>query len=172
MLFLFHGNRMSITSNPSVLLSSAAVVIRRLAHQHVPMRSNAVPLVLWDGVFAAFWNGLGRCPGKVISSHLDVIVGEFTELVVIHTQKLSLLACSEVKARDVVDGVGDDERHDECPSAGGKYVCDLDIKDFPLMTDPATGDDTSVHAIEADDIGCTKEGIGEEAENTGDAVLS
>lgn len=35
-------------------------------------------------------------PGQVITADLDVVVGEFTELVVIHTQQLGLFGCTEL----------------------------------------------------------------------------
>ena len=53
-------------------------------------------LALGYRVLAVDWLALGGCPGEVVTADLDVIVGEFTELVVVHTEELSLLRCAKL----------------------------------------------------------------------------
>lgn len=122
-------------------------------------------------MLATFWYSLGRRPGEVIPPHLDIVVGEFAKLVIIHAQEFSLLARAKVQAWDEVDSVGDEQRHAECPAAGSKDVGDLDVENFPLLTDPAAGDDAGIHPIKPDDVGRAEECVRQEAKNAGEAVL-
>lgn len=76
-----------------------------------------------------------------------------------------------MEAGDIVYAKGNDVGDTESPAGGGKDVSDLNIQLAPLVVDPATKNDASVHAVEADDVGCAEKGVGEEAEHAGDGVL-
>lgn len=72
---------------------------------------------------------------------------------------------------DEVDGVGNDESHDEGIAGACDDVRDLDVKLFPVVVRPATNNNASINAVQTDDVGCAKESVGKETEHTGDAML-
>lgn len=85
-LLLIESDGMSIASDTGMLLATAAVLARILAHEHITMLADAMAFVLGDVVATVAGRCLGGCPGEVISSNLNVVVCKFAQLVVIHTE--------------------------------------------------------------------------------------
>ena len=77
-----------------------------------------------------------------------------------------------MQPRDVVDGVCDDGGHDEGVAGGGDDVGDLDVHLSPVVIDEAAVDDASVDTVETDNVISAEEGVEEETEHAGDAMLS
>ena len=73
---------------------------------------------------------------------------------------------------DIVDGVSNDEGHDERIASASNDVSDLDVELFPILVREATNDDVGIDTIQADDVGGTKESIRNETKNACDTVLS
>jgi len=76
-----------------------------------------------------------------------------------------------VQSRNVVDSVRNDERHDESPSASCDDIGDLDVEQTVMVANPTAGDGAGVDTIEADDIRCAEEAVGEQSQNTCYSVL-
>lgn len=104
-------------------------------------------------------------------TYLDVVVGELAVLVVVHAKELSLFRGAEVETRDHVNGLGDDDRHDEHVGAARDNVGNLDIEQAEVPVEETTGD-TSVDAIQADNVVGSKEGVEKQTNNATDTVLS
>lgn len=172
MLLLVKTGGMAITSDTGVLLASAAVLAGVLAYEHVAMLADAMAFVLWDVMVAVMGRCLGGCPSEVISSDLDIVVGKFAQLVVIHTQQFGFLGSAKMKAWNKVDGVGNDEGHDEGIAGASNDVSNLDVELFIVLVNEATSDDAGVDTIQADDVGCAKESISNKTKNACDTVLS
>src|SRR5438105_3398074 len=62
---------------------------------------------------------LGRRPGKVVATNLNIVIGELAVLVVIHTQELGLLSSPELKSRNHVNNLCKDGRHDKGVTRAG-----------------------------------------------------
>lgn len=77
-----------------------------------------------------------------------------------------------MQAGDLVDDEGEKSGHEESPSGGRGNVCDLLGELDPFVLDPAAGVETSVDAIEADNVGRSENAVEEKADHTSDAVLS
>lgn len=58
---------------------------------HLAVLMDAVAVALGDVALGLGRLVLGGCPGEVISAHLDVIVGELAELVVVHAEEFGFL---------------------------------------------------------------------------------
>lgn len=162
---------MPITSDASVLLAVAAVITRVLAHEHISVLADTVSLVLWDTVSRVHWLCLSWCPSEIISPDLNVVICELAQLVIIHAEELGFLRCAEVKTGDEVDGVGKNSRHDEGVAGTRDDVGDLDVELFVVVVGPAADNDASIDAVKTNNVGCAKEGVGGQAEHTGDTVL-
>lgn len=129
---------------------------------------------LADGDFFAFGVlslGCG-CPREVIPSDLYVVVGEFTELVVVHAEEFSFFGSAEVETGDVVDDKGKDGGDDKGIGGRGDDVGDLDVHLAPVPLEETSGNDASVDAVEADDVVGTENGIEEQTNHAADGVLS
>lgn len=163
---------MAIASDARMLLAIAAMFAGVLAHEHITMLTDPMAFVLGNVVTSVHGGRFGRSPSEVISSDLNVVVCEFTQLIVIHPKQLGFLGSAEVKTRDEVDGVGEDGGHDEGVGSAGDNVGDLDVELLVIVIDPATGNDAGVDPVETDDVGCAEQGVGEEAEHPGHTVLS
>lgn len=118
------------------------------------------------------WMRLCGSPSKIIPPHLNVVIRELAELIIIHTQKLGFLRRSQVESRDEVDGVRQDQAHDEGVGASSDNVGDLNVKLCPISVDPASSDDAGVDAIKTDDVGRAEDGIEDQTDYSGDTVLS
>lgn len=174
LLLLLRHYSMTITSNTRMFFSSAAVItwVRIFTQEHLAMLTDTMAFVLWDTVLTIMRRCLGGSPREIISPDLNVVVCEFTELIVVHAEKLCFLGCAEVEAGDEVDGVGDDGGHDEGVAGGCDNVGDLDVELFVVVIDPAAGDYASVDTVKPDNVTSTEESVGEESEHTSDTVLS
>lgn len=163
-----HG--VAIASNACV--SVVAALARCLALEHLAVLGNAVTLALGNRVL--FGNGvvLSGGPGKVITTDLDVIVGELAELVVVHTEEFGFFRGAEMKTGDLVDAEGEERAHDECVGSAGHNVRDLNVHLLPVVVDPSSLGDTVVHSIETDNVGCSENAVEEKTDHTGDTVLS
>ena len=135
------------------------------------MLIDAVTLMHGDMLFLAEGIAAARGPGEIIAADFDVIVGELAELVVVHAEEFGFFGGAQVEAWDAVDGVCEEEGDRKGPAGGGEDVGGLDVELLVFVVDPAACDVACAYAVEADDVGCTEEGVGEEAENAGDAVL-
>ena len=154
----------------------AAVAIRLAVllatGEHITVLSDAMAVGGRDSVFSVDGLALRGGPGEVISSDLNIIVGEFSELVIIHTQEFGLFRSTEMKTWNKVDTVGEYGGHDEGVGGGGNDVGNLDVHLLVILIEEASVDDTSVYTIETDDVGCTEHRVEEETDHTGDTVLS
>lgn len=84
-----HGHGVAVSTDTSVLV--AAVLAGCLALEHLAVLGDAVALTLRYAVLAVEGLTLCRGPGEVVATDLDVVVGEFAELVVVHTKEFGLL---------------------------------------------------------------------------------
>lgn len=164
---------MAVAADASVFVSGAAagVVAGGLALEHLRVSGDAVAVALRDLVVGTIGLVLCRRPGQVISAHLDVVVGELAELVVVHAEEFGLLAGAQVQARDLVDDEGNCRAHAERPGGRCGDVGDLHVQLLPVVLDPAAVDGAGVYAIQADDVGCGEDAVEEEADHAGDSVL-
>lgn len=76
-----------------------------------------------------------------------------------------------MQTRDEVDAISEDSGHDKGVAGCGDDVGDLDVELLPVVFDPAGGAVVDVDAVEADDVGGAEEGVEDEADHAGDAVL-
>lgn len=111
------------------------------------------------------------CPGEVVATDLHVIVCELAQLVIVHAEKLGFFGSSELEAWNLIDDESEDGGDDEGVSGGSADVAELDIELLPIVLDPTTSVETSVHTIETNNVACTEYTIGEEAKHAGDPVL-
>lgn len=162
---------MPISADARMFFSTAAMIARILAQQHGTVLADAMSFILWDIMSGISLLGLSRCPGKVISSDLDVVVGKFTQLVIVHTKQFGFLGGPEMETRDKVDEKGENGRHDEGVGGTGYNIRDLDVELFVFVVGPATGDDAGIDAVQTDNVSCAEEGVGEKAKHAGDTVL-
>jgi hypothetical protein len=173
-LLVLDRNAMSISTDARVFVAvcmACAARIWRLSVDHLAVLGNTVAVMVWDVALLLLWLVLGRGPGEIVTTDLDVIVGEFTELVVIHTKEFGLLGCSEVKTRDHVDNVGENGRHDKGVGGAGDDVSNLNVELLVVVVDPAASH-TSVDTVESDDVVGSEESVEDESNHTGDTVLS
>lgn len=70
-----------------------------------------------------------RVPGQEVTADLDVIVGEFAVLVVVHAEELGLLGGTELQAGDEIDDLGDGGGHDKSVRTRGHDGGDLPPED-------------------------------------------
>ena len=98
---------MTIAHDSGMLVSSILTRLRGVSIDHLAVLWNTMAVTGCDIALGLFWGLGGWGPGKVISADLNVIVGEFSELVVIHTEEFGFLRGAEVKTWDSVDGIGD-----------------------------------------------------------------
>ncbi len=108
---------------------------------------------------------------RTYHTYLDVVVRELAMLVIIHTEKLSLLRGTELQAGNHVDGLGDDGRHNKGVGAAGHNVSDLDVEKLVVLVEEAAGD-ASVDTIQADDVIGSEEGVEDQTDNAADSVFS
>lgn len=149
-----------------------AVLAGLLALEHLAVADNAVAFTLRDVVALPGLLAGGGRPGQVVAADLHVVVGELAELVVIHSEELGFLRGAEVQAWDVVDGVGEDGADDKGVGRAGDDVGDLLVNGGEVAGDEAAevrGDFGG--ALEADDVVGAEEGVEEETDHAGDAVL-
>ena len=76
-----------------------------------------------------------------------------------------------MQARDLIDDKGEDGRDNEGVGGGGDDVRELDVQLFPVVLDPAERVPGRIYPVERDNVVGAEDGVGEEAEHTGDAVL-
>lgn len=113
----------------------------------------------------------GGAPGEEVTADLDVVVGEFTVLVVVHAEELGLLGGAELETGDEVDDLGDDGGHDKGVGGGGDDGGDLPADGLVVVVHETTSG-TSVDTVEADDGAGGEEGVEEETDHAADTVLS
>lgn len=164
-----HGNRVAVTGNTSVLV--AAVLAWGLTLEHLAVLRDTVALALRNAVLAIHRLALCRCPGEVVTADLNVVVCEFAELVIVHTQKLSLFGGTQVQAGNLVDDEGEDGAYDEGVCGAGDDVGNLLVDGLRRAGDGATSQ-AVVDTVEADDVVCTEDAVDEESPHSSDAVLS
>lgn len=111
------------------------------------------------------------CPGKIISSDLNVIVGELSELIIVHSEEFGFFCCAELETWDGIDTVSDDCGHNKGVGCAGYNVGDLDVQLLPVAVDEATGDDAGIDSIQSDNVIGTKERIEDEADHAGETVF-
>lgn len=128
-------------------------------------------IALRDGVLAIERLALSGCPGEVVTADLNVVVGEFTELVIIHTEELSLLRGAELQSGDFVDDKGEESADDEGVGGAGDDVGNLLVNGSSLTSD-STSSKSVVDTVEADDVVGTEKTVEEETPHSSDTVLS
>lgn len=104
-------------------------------------------------------------------TYLDVVVGELAVLIIVHAEKLSFLAGTEMQTRNKIDGLGDDGGNDERVGRAGNNVRNLDVQRLEVVVDESARN-AGVHAVEADDVVRGEEGVEDEADHSADSVLS
>jgi hypothetical protein len=165
-----HGHGMTVSSDTSVLVSRI-VLTGCLALEHLAVLWDAVALALRNRVLAVNGLALGRGPCEVITADLNVVVGKLAELVVIHTQKLSLLGSAELETRNLVNHEREESADGERVRGDGDNVGDL-LVDRGRGTREGTTGDTVVDTVESDDVVGTEDAVEEETPHSSDAVLS
>lgn len=117
---------------------------------------------LWDDAFEAV-------DVEEVSADLDVVVGELADLVLVHSHFLGVLVCAELAVGYLVEDIAEEGCDDAAVANNSAYVGDLLVHLFPVVVDPAAW--MFCVAVVADDVVCGKDGVEEEAEDAGDAVL-
>ena len=117
---------------------------------------------LWDDAFEAV-------DVEEISADLDVVVGELANLVFVHAHFLGVFVGTELAVGYFVEHKAEEGGDDAAVAGDGADVGNLLVHLFPVVVDPAAG--VFGVAIVADDVVCSKDGVEEEAEDAGDAVL-
>jgi hypothetical protein len=119
-----------------------------------------------------------RSPRQIIASHLDIIVRELTQLIVIHTQQLRLLGRAQLQAGDVVDDISEDGGHDERVAGAGDDVGELDVELAVVADGPAADagagfwvGDACIDAVQAYDVVDAEERVEHQPNDAGEAVL-
>ena len=161
----------TITGNASVLVATVSMVAASLALEHLAVLRDAVTLTVGN-VAVVGRVSLSGSPGKVVTADLDVVVGELSKLVVIHTEKLGLLSGTELETGDLVDDERKDGAHDESVGGDGNDIDELDVELLPVVLDPATSEKTVVHTIKTNNVVRTEDTVCEKADHTSDTVLS
>jgi hypothetical protein len=165
-----HSNSMAVTRNASVLVARV-VVAWRFTLKHLTVLWDTVTLALGNGMLAVHGLALGWGPCKVVTTNLNVVVCELAELIVVHTEELSLFCCAELEAGDLVDDESEDGANGEGVGGDGDNVRNL-LVDGLGGTGDGTACNTVVYTVESNDVVCTKNAVEEESNHTGDSVLS
>lgn len=168
-MFRAHGDSMSVASDANVLVSR--VLAGSLALEHLAVLGNAVPLAVRDRVLAIHRLALCRGPRKVIAANLDVIVGKFAELVVVHAEEFGFLGCTEIEAGDLVDDKGEKSTDGKGICSDGHNVSNLLVNGLGSSSNGATCN-AGVDTVESDDIVGSKDAVDEQSPHASDAVLS
>lgn len=111
------------------------------------------------------------CPGKIISSDLNVIVRELSELIIVHSEEFGFLCSAELETWDGVDSVCNKCGNYKCVGGAGYDIGDLNVKLFPVAVDETAGDDAGVDSIQTDNVIGTEERIKDEADHAGYTVF-
>ena len=106
-----------------------------------------------------FW--VSWSPGEEISSDLDVIVCEFTELIVVHTEEFGFLRGAKMETWDEIDEEGEESGDDKGVGDDGDDVRELDVHLFPVLVEEAACYDAGVDTVETDDVVGAEEGVEE-----------
>jgi hypothetical protein len=162
----------SIALDHVVLAAQRLSVLGALSVDHLRVLGDAVAVLRVDVGLGGLGLILRGSPCEVVTADLNVVVGELAELVVIHTQELSLLRGAQVKTRDLVDDESNDGGHDEGVGSAGDDVRNLDVQLLPVVVEPATGDDAGADTVKANDVIGSEEGVEDETDDTSDTVLS
>lgn len=154
-------------------VAAVAALTGLLALEHLAVADNAVALALGNVVAILGLLASGGCPGEVITANLHVVVGELAELVVVHTEKLSLLRSAEVKTRNKVYAVRNQGTHDKCVGGARNDVSNLLVDRSEVASKETTEVrcDLSV-ATKTNNVVGTEEGVEKQADHSSDAVLS
>lgn len=163
------SNRVTVAANTSVGTIVAALA-GCLALEHLAVLGDAVAVALRNVVLGRDRIALSGRPRQVVTTDLNVVVGEFTKLVVVHAEKLSFLGSAKVQTGNLVDGEGDERADDERVCSAGDDVGKLLVQLLPVVLDPATLD--RVDAVETDNILGGENTVEEETDHSSDAVLS
>ncbi len=139
---------------------------------HLAVFLNAVAVLGIDVTLALLRLVRGGRPCQVISSDLDIIVGEFAQLVIIHSEQFGFFRRAEVQTRDVVDDQSKNRRHDESVAGARNNVGDLDVELLVVVIQPASGDETRAHPIQANNPVGGKQGVKEQPDDSCNPVLS
>jgi hypothetical protein len=162
----------SIPTDSSVFMAICATLARLLTLQHLAVLVDAMAVPLRNSVFGGDGLVLSGSPCEVITADLNIVVGEFAELVVVHTKELSLFGSAEVKTGDLVDDESENGADDESIGGHSNDVCNLHVQLLPVVLDPATWEETSVDTIETNDIASSEKTVEEETDHASDTVLS
>jgi hypothetical protein len=172
LLPILRRDPMTIAHNPRMLPSIRAIAsTRALPRNHLAVFRDTVAVLRVDITLRLLRLVLRRRPREVISANLNIIVRELTQLVVVHAEELGLFAGAEVQTGDIVDEVGEQEGDHEGIRDAGDNVGDLDVQLLVVVVEPAAGDDAGVDAVEANDVVGGEEGVEDEPDDAGDAVL-
>lgn len=166
-----------VSNAVSVSLGDRAVTVaalaRLLALEHLAVADDAVALALGDVVAILGLLAGGGCPGEVVAADLHVVVGEFAELVIVHTEKLSLFGCAKVETRDKVDGVRNQGTHNESVCSARNDVSNLLVNRSEVASEETTAGRCDLSAAtETDDVVSAEEGVEKKTDHASDAVLS
>ena len=164
-----HSNSVAIASNTSVLV--AAVLAGCLTLEHLAVLRNTMALALGNAVLAIQRLALGRGPSKVVTADLNVVVCKLAELIIVHTQKLSLLRSAQVQAGDLVNDEGEDCADNEGVRGDSNDVSDLLVNGIGRAGDGASGQ-AVVDTVETDNVVRAENTVDEESPHSSDTVLS
>jgi hypothetical protein len=142
-----------------------------LALEHLTVLRDAVAVTLRNGVLAVDRLALGRSPCEVVTADFNIVVGKLAKLVIIHTEKLSLLGSTELKTGDFVDGESEDGADGKGVGGNGNDVGDLLVNGGRGASDGAAHD-AVVDSVESDNVVGTKDAVEEETNHSSDTVLS
>ena len=165
-----HRDGMAVAANAGVLVSRI-ILAGCLALEHLAVLWDAVALALGDRVLTIDGLALGGCPGEVVTADLDVVVCELAELVVVHTEELSLFGSAELEAGDLVDGEGEESADDKRVGGDSDDVGNLLVDGCGSAGDGTTLESV-VDAVESDDVVGTEDAVEEKSNHSSDTVLS
>ncbi|KAH0194437.1 ammonium transporter, partial [Aureobasidium melanogenum] len=167
---LFVSDGVTVTTDTGVLVSLTVALARSLALKHLRVLRDAVAVTLGNLVFGGLRLVASGSPGEVVTTDLNVVVGEFTELVIIHTEKFGLLRSTKVESRDLVDDESDCSTDDERVCGDGGDVSDLHVHLLPVVLNPSTID--VVNTVKTNDVRGSENAVEEETNHASNTVLS
>jgi hypothetical protein len=170
LVFRAHGHGMAVSANASVLVSRI-VLAGCLALEHLAVLWDTVALALGHRVLAIDGFALGWGPCEIVTADLNVIVGEFAKLVIVHTEKLGLLGSTELETGDLVDNEGEDGADGERVGGNGDNVRNL-LVDRRGSTGNGTSRDSVVDTVKSNNVIGSEDAVEEESDHSSDAVLS
>lgn len=117
-------------------------------------------------------DALGRwVPSIERTANLDEVLDEFTNVLLVHTDDLSLVGAAQAQAGNDVHDLADDRGDDEDVGTARADVGELDVELLEVALHEASGDG-GVDFVQGDDVVGGEDAVEEETDDTCDTVLT